>query len=356
MGHLPDTMTAVIFDGPGKVSVQERPVPKIQHDGDILVKVHAAGLCGSDLHLFRGHETTSATGFIMGHEFTGTVVAAGKGVKTVQVNDKVVSPFTVSCGHCFYCKNGSSCRCVHSLVFGSERLDGAQAEYIRVPLADGTVVKAPPELSDDALVLMADVFPTGFFGTRNAFAGREAQDAADTTAVVIGCGPVGLCALVAALEYKPKYVFAIDSIESRLRVAESLGAEPLNIDGGLESVVNRIKAVTEGRGADIVIEVVGQSAALRTAYDIVRPFGSICSLGAHHSPMPFTATEGYDKNVRIQMGRCPVRSIFPDALKVLVKNQDLFGFMFDKIMPLSEAIEGYELFSRMQAQKVIFKP
>ncbi|KAH8819899.1 chaperonin 10-like protein [Xylogone sp. PMI_703] len=355
MGHLPDTMTAIVFDGPGKVSVQERPVPEIQHDGDIIVKVHAAGLCGSDLHLFRGHETTSATGFIMGHEFTGTVVAAGKDVKTVRVNDKVVSPFTISCGQCFYCKNESSCRCIQSLVFGSESLDGAQAEYVRVPLADGTVVKAPPELSDDALVLMADVFPTGFFGAWNAFAGCT-QQTTDTTVVVIGCGPVGLCALVATLDYKPKHIFAIDSIESRLQVAESLGAEPLNVDSGLESIVDRIKAVTEGRGADVVVEVVGQSAALRMAYDIIRPFGTISSLGAHHSPMPFTATEGYDKNVRVQMGRCPVRSIFTDALKVLVKNQDRFSFMFEKIMPLSEATEAYDLFSRMQAQKVIFKP
>ncbi|KAK3903169.1 chaperonin 10-like protein [Staphylotrichum tortipilum] len=356
MEPIPDTMIAVVFDGPHTISVQKRPTPKIQHNGDIVVKVQAAGLCGSDLHLFRGHEKTNTAGFIMGHEFTGIVVAAGENVRTVQVGDKIVAPFTVSCGECFYCKNGFSSRCVHCLVFGTEGLPGGQAEYVRIPLADSTVLKAPPEISDDALVLMADVFPTGFFGTRRGFAGLGDQDPTEATAVVIGCGPVGLSAIVSALEYKPKHLFAIDAVESRLLAAKNLGAEPLNVADGQERILQRIKQVTEGRGADVVVEVVGLNPALRTAYDIVRPFGTISSIGVHNSPMPFTATEGYDKNVQIQMGRCPVRSIFPDALSVLAKTQHLFGFMFDKIMTLPEAAEGYALFSEMRAQKVIFRP
>ncbi|KAH9885302.1 GroES-like protein [Xylariomycetidae sp. FL2044] len=355
MDPLPDLMNAVVFEGPYKVSVQKRPVPKLQDDGDVIVKVSAAGLCGSDLHIFRGNEQCES-GLIMGHEFTGTIVAAGRGVKTVKVNDKIVSPFTTSCGDCFYCKTGLSARCVHSLVFGSERLGGAQAEYVRVPYADSTVLKAPPEISEEALVLMGDVFPTGFFGTRNGFAGLGAQDPTEATVVVIGCGPVGLSAIVAALEYGPKRIFAIDGIESRLEVARALGALPLNLNDGQANILIAIEETTEGRGADVVIEVVGAGPALRTAYDIVRPFGSISSIGAHHSPMPFSATEGYNKNVRISMGRCPVRSVFPDALRVFVKKQHLFGFMFEKIMPLSKAKEGYDIFNKMGAQKIIFRP
>ncbi|KAI0202156.1 GroES-like protein [Astrocystis sublimbata] len=353
--ELPETMNAVVFDGPYKVSLQKRPVPKIQDDEDIVVKVLAAGLCGSELHTFRGHEPAGA-GFIMGHEFTGTVVATGKNVKTVTVGDKVVTPFTTSCMKCFYCRLGYSSRCVNSLLFGSEKLDGAQADYIRVPFADGTVVKAPAEIDDNALILMADIFPTGFFGTRNAFNGLGAQDPTEATAVVVGCGPVGLCALIAALEYKPKHLFAIDSVDGRLDNARRLGAEPLNFRDDPEGMVKRIKEVTEGRGADVVIEVVGLKPALRTAYDVVRPFGFISSIGVHNSDMPFTATDGYDKNVRIQMGRCPVRSIFPDALKVLAKTQHKFNFMFDKIMPLADAVSGYAIYNEMQVQKVIFKP
>ncbi|CAJ2506901.1 Uu.00g080870.m01.CDS01 [Anthostomella pinea] len=321
--ELPTTMNAVVFDGPHKVSLQQRPVPKIQQDGDIIVKVHASGLCGSELHTFRGH-AHSGTGFIMGHEFTGKVVAVGQSVKTVKVGDKIVSPFTVSCLDCFYCKNGYTARCANSLLFGSERLDGAQADYVRVPLADGTVLKAPPEIDDEALVLMADIFPTGFYGARNAFNSLGSQDPSEATAVIIGCGPVGLCALVSALEYKPKHLFAIDSVDSRLDIAKSLGAEPLNFMTDREGMIKRIQGVTEGRGADVVIEVVGLSPALRTAYDVLRPFGFISSIGVHNGEFPYKATDGYNKNVRLQMGRCPVRSIFPDALKVLAKKQHLF--------------------------------
>ncbi|KAI0971747.1 GroES-like protein [Xylaria arbuscula] len=353
--ELPAMMNAVVFDGPYKVSLQQRPVPKIQDDEDIIVKVLAAGLCGSELHMFRGHEPAEA-GFVMGHEFTGTVVAAGKRVQTVEIGDKIVAPFTVSCMRCFYCKNGYSSRCAESLLFGSPRLDGAQADYVRVPFADGTVVKAPSEIDDKALILMADIFPTGFFGARNAFNGLGTQDPTEATAVVIGCGPVGLCALVSALEYKPKHLFAIDSVDSRLETARSLGAEPLNFKTDSEGMVRRIKEVTEGRGADIVIEVVGLKPALRTAYDVIRPFGFISSIGVHNSDMPFTATDGYDKNVRVQMGRCPVRSVFNDALEVLARKQKAFSFMFENIMPLSEAVSGYEIFDKMQVQKVIFEP
>ncbi|KAI1755356.1 GroES-like protein [Xylaria castorea] len=357
--ELPDTstMNAVVFDGPHKVSLQQRPVPKIREDDDIVVKVLAAGLCGSyvfalflhptipiaELHMFRGHEPAPA-GFIMGHEFTGTVVAAGKSVKTVKIGDKVVAPFTVSCMKCFYCKNGYSSRCVHSLLFGSERLDGAQADYVRVPFADGTVVKAPAEIDDNALILMADIFPTGFFGARNAFDGLGMQDPTEATAVVVGCGPVGLCALVSALEYKPKYIFAIDSVDSRLEIAQSLGAEPLNFKTDPEGMIKRIKEVSEGRGADVVIEVVGLKPALRTAYEVVRPFGFISSIGVHNSDMPFTATDGYEY---VQGQSDQQVNTNHSAVKI---------FMFEHIMPLSEAVLGYDMFDKMQVQKVIFKP
>ncbi|KAI4603577.1 hypothetical protein KJ359_003393 [Pestalotiopsis sp. 9143b] len=352
---LPTMMNAVVFEGPGKVSVQQRPVPKIQDDQDIIVKVHSTALCGSELHVFRGHQKSDA-GFIMGHEFTGEVVEKGKGVKSVQIGDKVVTPFTISCGDCFYCNLGATCRCEKSLCFGCEMLDGGQADFVRVPCADGTVFKAPAEISDNALILMGDIFPTGFFGTQNAFRGLGSQDPTEATAVVVGCGPVGLCAIVAAMEYKPKHLFAIDSVESRLELAKNLGAEPLNFAKDKDGMLARIKEVTDGRGADIVIEVVGLSPALRTAFDILRPFGFLSSIGVHNAEIPWDGDDAYTKNIRVQMGRCPVRAVFPEALKVLAKNQDKFGFMFDKIMPLSDAAEGYDLFNNMKVQKVIFKP
>ncbi|KAB5570521.1 alcohol dehydrogenase GroES-like domain-containing protein [Coniochaeta sp. 2T2.1] len=349
------TMKAVVFRGPKKVVVEDRPIPEIIDQKDIIVKVSATALCGSELHTFRGHQK-SPTGFIMGHEFTGTVTAVGSEVKTISVGDKVVSPFTVSCSECFYCRNGFSSRCVDSTLFGSEKLDGGQAEYVRVPHADGTAVKAPGKIKDNALILMADIFPTGYFGAKNAFKLIEPLKASEATVVVVGCGPVGLCAIVSALEYKPKHLFAVDSVESRLELAKKLGAEPLNFAKDREGMVKRVKEVTEGRGADAVIEVVGLSPALRTAYDLLRPFGTISSIGVHNAEIPWSGAEAYAKNFRVQMGRCPVRSIFEEALEVLAKNQDKFSFMFDKIMPLTDAVEGYDLFDNMKVQKVIFNP
>lgn len=161
-----------------------------------------------------------------------------------------------------------------------------------MPFADGSVLKAPPGISDEALILMADIFPTGFFGVKNAFAGLGAQKASEATAVVIGCGPVGLCAVVAAMEHKPKHLFAIDGVDSRLELARGLGAEPLNFVKDKEGMLARIKEVTEGRGADVVIEVVGLSPALRTAFDVVRPFGFISSIGVHNAEVSPGRTRG----------------------------------------------------------------
>ncbi|KAK3375041.1 alcohol dehydrogenase [Podospora didyma] len=275
-------MKAVIFDGPGKVSVQERPIPQLQGPKDVIVKVQATALCGSELHVYRGHQS-SATGIVMGHEFTGIVTEAGSEVKTIKVGDKVVAPFTVSCLDCFYCQNGFSSRCKHSLLFGSSALDGGQAEYVRIPYADGTAMLAPPEIEDRALILMADIFPTGYFGAKNAFGLIHPQPASEATVVVIGCGPVGLCAIISALEYCPKHLFAVDSVGPRLELAKKLGAEPLNFLDGKEAMQKRIKEVTDGRGADAVVEVVGLSPALRTAFDLLRPFGAISSIGVHNA-------------------------------------------------------------------------
>lgn len=170
--------------------------------------------------------------------------------------------------------------------------DGGQAEYVRVPNADGTVMKAPPEVSDQHLVLMADIFPTGYYGAKNAFTRLSPDEIANGAVVVVGCGPVGICAIIAALEYKPKYLFAVDSVESRLEQARKLGAEPLNFAQDKEGMFERVKSVTGGRGADAVIEVVGLSPALRTAFDLIRPWGVISSIGVHNAEVSAQASYG----------------------------------------------------------------
>ncbi|KAI9837408.1 MAG: hypothetical protein M1837_002975 [Sclerophora amabilis] len=311
-------MRAVVFKGTRKVTLEDRPIPKIQDAGDIIVKVTYTALCGrwcgSELHVFRGHQP-SPIDFIMGHEFTGTVHEVGDAVKSVKKGDHMV----------------------------------------RVPLADGTVVKAPEGLKDQALVMMADIFPTGFFAASNGFKELSKEQISEATVAVIGCGPVGLCAVIAAANFNPKNLFAIDSIPSRLELAKSLGAEPLNFQTDREALDARIKEVTDGRGADVVLEVVGLSPALKLGYDLLRPWGIMSSVGVHNAEIPWSGNQAYGKNLRVQMGRCPVRSIFPQALELLKQKQDQLGFMADKIMPLSQAVEGYDLFDNMKVQKVIFE-
>lgn len=222
-------------------------------------------------------------------------------------------------------------------------------------MADSTVVKAPEGIEEKYLVLMADIFPTGYFAAKNAFKEMTQQQIEEACVVVLGCGPVGLCALVNAAERKPKHLFAVDSVDSRLDLARGLGAEPLNFQRDLPGLKKRILEVTDGRGADVVIEVVGLSPALKLGFDLLRPWGVLSSVGVHNAEIPWSGNEAYGKNLRIQMGRCPVRSIFPEALEMLQKKQHLFGFMTDKIMPMSQALEGYELFNSMKVQKVIFE-
>lgn len=319
-------MKAVVFKEPHKVAVEDRPIPKIKEPTDIIVKVIYSALCGSELHVFRGHQK-SPTGFIMGHEFTGTVEEVGPEVKGFSKGDQIVSPFTTSCGKCFYCRKGYSSRCEKCQLYGTAALDGAQAEFVRVPLADTTAMKAPKGIEDKALVLMADIFPTGYFAASNAFKDMKKEEIAEATVVLIGCGPVGLCALINAENYKPRHLLAVDAIPSRLDLAKSLGAEPWNFKEDREGLDKRVQDLTNGRGADVVIEVVGLEAALKMGFELLRPWGVISSVGVHNEQIPWSGNQAYGKNLRIQMGRCPVRSIFPQALEILEQKQHLLGLV-----------------------------
>ncbi|ETI20807.1 hypothetical protein G647_07149 [Cladophialophora carrionii CBS 160.54] len=348
------TMRAVVFKGPYDVVVEDRPTPKIQDPGDIIVKVEYAGLCGTELHMYRGHQKT-APGFILGHEFTGTVVELGADVRGFKKGDKITCPFSLTCGECFYCERELSSRCVKAALTGTVALDGAQAEYIRIPLADSTAVLAPPQIDSKALIMMADIFPTGYFAASNGFRLLTELERPDTTVVVVGCGPVGLCALVSASKWKPKNIIAVDSVPSRLEQARALGAEPWNFQTDLQGLKARVAELTDGRGADVALELVGLSPALRLAFDLIRPWGVLSSVGVHNGEVPWTANEAYHKNLRLQTGRCPVRAVFLEALDLLKDKQDQLGFMTDHIVGIEDAVEAYKQFNEAKVQKVIFR-
>ena len=208
---------------------------------------------------------------------------------------------------CWYCKHGWTNRCTSGgASYGSQLLDGSQAEYARITHADGTLYPAPPELDDKTLLMMCDIFPTGYYGVARAtstviptFAKDDPdftpQTLDDTIFVILGCGPVGLCAVLTARAKGVRNLYAVDSVDDRLEEAKKFGATPLKL--GKDDIKQIILDATGGRGADAVIEVVGNKPALQSAYELVRPCGMISSVGFHQGDLPFTAFEAYSKNV-----------------------------------------------------------
>lgn len=200
---LPKTMRAVVLKADYEVAVEDRPVPTIQKSTDVILKVTSTALCGSDLHYYRGH-LKCKPGFICGHEFVGEIVQKGDEVSKFKIGDRVVVPFYTACGDCFYCRKGQASRCPKGELFGNSipanTIDGGQAEYVRVPLADSTVVKTPSSIPEEMLVLMADIFPTGYFAAARYLKDLSPEDRKTTVAVTVGCGPVGEGLLLKASE------------------------------------------------------------------------------------------------------------------------------------------------------------
>jgi threonine dehydrogenase-like Zn-dependent dehydrogenase len=395
-------MRAVVYKGPHEVAVEDKPYPKLQTDTDCILKVTTSALCGSDLHFYRGHLDVPA-GFTCGHEFVGEIVEKGSAVKNFSYGEKVslhlviwfdlcmnggvldhnralqddpwspssmpgkrrspltlhhqvVVPFYTACGQCFYCVRGQASRCAEGQLFGNalsaDSIDGGQAEYVRVPLCDTTCVRAPTTIPEEMLVLMADIFPTGYFAASRFLKNLNARDRKEFTTVVVGCGPVGLCAIACATTMVDT-VYAIDSVPERLEEAKALGAIPIHLTE--QDPVAEIKKVTNGRGADVVMEVVGHGDALQLSLDLIRPWGSISSVGMHNHKLGFEGFQLYSKNATIAFGRCPVRSIFEDALELLVKQQDKVSWLCGKTMSLEDAPQAYKDFEARKVHKVLFK-
>lgn len=348
-------MKALIFEDVRRVVCSAVPDPSIEDSGDVLVRVQAAAVCGSDLHVYRGLETGLDSGTVMGHELAGEVVEAGSGVARFQAGDLVVSPFTTSCGSCFYCRLGLTARCERGQLFGwvekGRGLHGVQAEYVRVPLADSTLVAVPEGTPPEEALFAGDVLATGWFGAESAGA------APGRTVAVVGCGPVGLMAVVAARELGAERIFAIDTLPERLALAERWGAEP--VDFQKEDAAGLILEATEGRGADGVVEAVGSPQASKVAYGLVRPGGTIAAVGVHvEDRLAFTPGEIYDKNLTYRAGRCPARSYMDRLLPLIRSRRYDFGALISHRLPLEEGPRGYDLFDRRVdgCTKVVLRP
>lgn len=347
-------MRALTFHGVGDVRYETVPEPRIEAPGDALVRVRLAGLCGSDLHVYHGRETGLDAGTVLGHELVGEVVAVGEAVRRFAPGDAVVSPFTTSCGECFYCRRGLTARCQRGQLFGwveqGRGLHGAQAEQVRVPLADSTLLPVPAEVPPELALLAGDVLSTGLF------AAGQAGVAAGEVVAVVGCGPVGLMAVVAAREREAERVFAVDRVPERLALAARLGAEPLSLAAEPATAVGE---ATQGRGADAVLEMVGSPAATRLAVDLVRPGGTVAAAGVHtETAFAFSPSEAYEKNLTYRTGRCPARAWAERALAVISSARHDLAAVVTHRLPLAEGPRAYELFARRLdgCVKVVLEP
>lgn len=338
-------MRAVTFHEVEDVRVESVAEPAIEAPGDALVAVELAGVCGSDLHVYHGRERGLDPGTVLGHELVGTVVEIGRGVRRLRPGDRVASPFTTSCGECFYCRGGLTARCERGQLLGwverGHGLHGAQAERLRVPLADSTLVAIPEgdrRVEAVEALLAGDVLATGWYAAERAGAGPG------VTVAVVGCGPVGVAAALAAGELGAERVFAIDPVAGRRALAARFGAEPL--DPVAAAPAAAVREATGGRGADAVVEAVGTPEATRLAVDLARPGGTVSAVGVHTEPaFAFTPGEAYDKNLTYRAGRCPARA-YLDRLLARLAERDLgVAALVSHRLPLADAAHAYRIFS-----------
>lgn len=333
-------MFAVCFVAPGVVAWSECADPQIEAPTDALVEVELAGLCGSDLHPFFGREVGLDAGTAMGHEFVGRVVAVGAAVRSVHVSDRVCAPFSTSCGTCAACASGLTSRCAHGQLFGWRSggvgLHGGQAQLVRVPLADGTLMRVPDGISSEAALLLGDNFSTAWF------CAELADIVADEVTVVIGCGSVGLLGIRAARHLGAGTIVAVDPEPARRARAEAAGA--IAVPPGPD--LQRIVASRGGtRGAASVMELVGLPAAQRLAWEVLRPGGTMAVIGCHCTAFAFTPSEAYDKNLTYRTGRCPARHYMPRLVEHLERDALGITDVITHRFPSHDAVHAYDVFA-----------
>lgn len=308
-------MRAVIYHGKGDVRVESVPDPIIEQPTDAIVRITTSAICGSDLHPYHGR-TGAGEVFPIGHEFAGVVEEVGPDVRGVRRGDRVGAPFSVSCGACFYCDHRLPSQCTTTgrgiFGFGKRRgsFPGAQAEFIRVPFAGHMLQPVGDGVGDEQMIFLSDVLPAGYYAAKNG----DIQPG--DTVVVFGCGPVGLCAVMAAQLFGPAQVFAVDRVGYRLDMAKRFGAVP--VDTRHVDPLAIILEHTSGRGADVALEAVGHESAMTTAFEALRPGGTVSSVGVYVEPtFPFPLGPSFSKGVTLRMGTTPSRNFTPQLMALM---------------------------------------
>ena len=286
-------MKALVYHGPAQRAWEDKPHPIIQDAGDAIVRITTSTICGTDLHILKGDLPAVIDGRILGHEGIGVVEQVGAGVSEFQVGDKVIISCVSACLKCDFCKKGMYSHCRHGGWILGYTIDGTQAEYVRIPHADGSLYHFPADADEEAMVMLSDILPTGFeCGVLNG----EVKPG-DSVAIV-GAGPVGLAVLLTAQFYSPAAIFMIDLDDKRLAVAKEFGATTL-INSSDGRAAHRVLDLTEGAGVDVVIEAVGIPATFNICQAIVAAGGRIANVGVHGKPVELHLETLWDRNIAI---------------------------------------------------------
>jgi 2-desacetyl-2-hydroxyethyl bacteriochlorophyllide A dehydrogenase len=344
-------MRAVTFQAPGEVQVQERPEPELESRDDAIVAIEASGICGSDLHIYHGRVRIEP-GFTIGHEFVGTVLAAGDDVTRVGVGDRVLGCFHTACGTCFFCLRGVYFKCERMRVFGHGAalgaLPGTQAEQALVPMANMTLRRVPEGISDDVALFAGDVMGTGYHAI--AEAGIEPGD----SVAVLGLGPVGLCAVQVALAAGAGPVFAIDTVPARLEVADAFGATPVHLTE--ERPRDVIRRETAGRGVDASVDAVGHPDALDLAIRLARNAGTVVAIGVYAEPCEVHMGVVWIKGLKLKTGQANVIGHVDRVLAMIEAGSLDPAALVTHHMGLDDAPEAYAVYDRREALKIVLSP
>lgn len=339
-------MKALVYHGPDKIAWEERPRPVIGDPSDVIVEVSKTTLCGTDLAILRGGVSTVEPGRVIGHEATARIVEVGAAVADFKVGDPVIVPCTTSCGRCAACRKGLFSSCERGgWLLGNTR-DGVQAEFACIPYADSSLHKIPDGMDEEAALMLADILPTGLeVGVQNAAVGLG------DFVVVIGAGPVGLSAIVAAQFFGPAQIAAIDLDPFRLEAAKRLGAT-IAIDNSDGQAKDRVMALTHGRGADVVIEAIGSTATFELAQAIVGPGGRMANVGIFSKSAQIHNNVLWLRNITLKMGVVNTNTI-PVLMKMIEAGRlDPSGLISHRF-PLDQILRAYDVFKNAAREHAI---
>lgn len=346
-------MKSVCYQGHGTVGLSEVARPVLQQPDDVVLRVEAAAICGSDVHLIQGHMGALPVGTVLGHEFVGVVEEAGPAVSRFAVGDRAVAACTTACGHCWYCRRGFHCQCPGRSAFGhgpliGQEIPGGQAEYVRVPVAHTNLHPVPDAVSDEQAIFVGDILATAYIAVQNA------DLRPGDTVAVIGCGPVGLLVAECARLFGAVAVIVIDTVDQRLKQAQHDGA--LTINSSRKDPIAEARNLTEGRGPDAVVDAAGGSATLRLALELVRPRGVVSVVGVPGDvEYAFPAGPIMAKEVAVRFGLGDP-GLGPRLMTLIAAKRLDPARVISHRLPLSEAVYGYEIFQAREATKVLLVP